>query len=209
MSIVPRQPVGDGFRESISEYIVSEIPKGAQDSYGSDQRKAALTELAAFVRGLPLDDARLAQLLRCSGNSDRFEPSDVSRFFALCGLDQPAPDASTNLNELILECQGAPPRIEGVPQDQHDSLLASNRQLCDEVATEQDRVRKAKEFCDGQSQEMSDLRGRLNAVESGRLEAEVESLRRSDALARAKVEELEAALSAKPAKRKPRAKVAA
>jgi hypothetical protein len=78
MPIVPRPQVGDGFRESVSVYILSERRKGPQDAWGSDRRRTALRDLAACVRGLPLEDARLAQLLRCSRSSDDFQPSGVS-----------------------------------------------------------------------------------------------------------------------------------
>ena len=129
--------------------------------------------------------------------ADTFTAAGTSSFFALIGLDHAAPEPPQALAELILNCMGAPaPAPKGVSQEKYDTLLGSNRQLCDEVAAEVERTKIAEQGSARKSQELCDLRGELKALGAGEIQGENEALRRQNRLAGKRIEQLEAELDA-------------
>jgi hypothetical protein len=182
-TVLNRPTPNDGFTASVARAIRKTgqaTHRSNPDAPGATRHRTACETLADYVLGLPLWDSRFRQLLKVSADSDRFTlTGSGAKMIQLLGLDVPAPsDTGAVFTEFVIECGTRPANVKaavdakaaGVRAELAASRIQDHMRISELEAELEKRDRKASE----QSQELSDLRGRLKAMP----EREVETLSR-------------------------------
>jgi hypothetical protein len=177
-TVLVRPHPTDLFQDSVARAIETkarEYHESIGDAWGADRSLRACENLAGYVRGLPLADARFRLLLQVSADSDNFQlVGESPEFVQKLGLDNPQPDdLSASFNEFVVSCGIVPAPAKGESQivqrlqaqQAEDHLAAAQREA--ELQAEIDKRDRA---LAENSQELSDLRGRVNALGGDQVE---------------------------------------
>jgi hypothetical protein len=131
--------------------------------------------LAGYIRGLAVDDPRLRLLFQVSPSSDDFTPVGAGpEFIQKLGLDVPAPDdLSASFSEFAASCAeglttGDP--SEALVSQVRADATATQAKLNDRITELEAENEDLKLARAEDSQELSDLRGRVNALGGGQVE---------------------------------------
>ena len=129
--VTNKQVPSDGFARIVARYIreASETARAALPDANAHHK--ALSDLADFVDGLPMQDQRLRALWLANGqDSDSYSPGeDQQRFFGLIGdAASTVPSHDEAISELVA-CA-----VSDFQQHRRDEITAANKQVAEGVA---------------------------------------------------------------------------